>query len=85
MNNVCMKFRNAGPNPTLVIDRTRKYDRWTDMCKAIYPLFFEGGHNESHTRPSFDNLAADPKSANFTCPWQSSNTFSGFKSLKIEK
>ena len=32
-----------------VIDRKRKGYRWTDrptdMCQAICPLFFEGGHN----------------------------------------
>ena len=34
-----------------VIDRKRKDYRWTDrptdMCKAICPLFFEGGHKNS--------------------------------------
>ena len=41
-----MKFENAGPNQTVVIDWTRLYrtDGLTDMCKAIYPLFFEGEH-----------------------------------------
>ena len=45
MTNVCMKFKKAGPNQTLVIDRTRLYttDRRTgqrtDRCITIYPLF----------------------------------------------
>ena len=47
--NVCMEFEKTGPNQTLIIDRATLYttdgrtDRWTDMCKAIYPLFFEVG------------------------------------------
>ena len=28
-------------------------DRPTDMCKTIYPLFFEGGHNKTHLRSLF--------------------------------
>ena len=44
---------------SLVIDRTRfvygltdwPTDRWTDMCKAIYPLFFYGGHNNTKNKP----------------------------------
>ena len=31
---------------SLAIDqKILSMDRQTDMCKAIYPLFFEGGHN----------------------------------------
>jgi hypothetical protein len=29
-------------------------DRQTDMCKAIYPLFFEGGHNNTNNN-NIDN------------------------------
>ena len=47
MTNVCMKFEKAGLNKTLVIVPTKLYTtyRWTDRCKAIYHLFFEGVHN----------------------------------------
>ena len=43
MTNVCMKFEKAGPNQTLVIDRTgRQTDGQTD-AKEYTPYFFEEG------------------------------------------
>ena len=52
MTNVCMKFEKAGPNQTLVIDRTRLYimdgqmNERTDgqVQRNITPLL-QGGHN----------------------------------------
>ena len=59
MNNVYMKFGKAGQNQTLVIDwtkvvyyrRSEQTNQQTDRYKAIYPLFFQGGHNEGMCKP----------------------------------
>ena len=54
MTNHHTKLEDPWAMSSLVIDRTRfvyiptdrlTY-RWTDMCKAIYLHFFEGGHNK---------------------------------------
>ena len=48
MTNVCMKFEKAGPNQTLVTDRTGLYmmDRWTNGqtgAKQYIPSSSKGG------------------------------------------
>ena len=49
MTNHQTKLQDPWAMSSLVIERTRfvygPTDRPTDMCKAIYPRFFEGEHN----------------------------------------
>jgi len=50
-------LKNVGQS---LIDQKRKGYRQTNMCKAIYPLFFEGGHRNIILKPSI-NFSTFPK------------------------
>ncbi|KAH3704635.1 hypothetical protein DPMN_079694 [Dreissena polymorpha] len=73
MINVPMKFHDPSPKHSLVIIRKPPggwTDGPTDMSKAIYPLFFKGGHNKNtrlvkektavHYRVSAVGIRAEP-------------------------